>query len=171
MLTHPATEPSQGCPRHCFAVRTVLSSEGVGRSVSPTHTLSPREMDTCCSPHLQGCWWEEWCRGRPSDWRRGYRISVPICPHRTPGGAISAWGQLSPGEGFYLTPGSEFPSPCCTAPAVEFGTDVAQRGVALGGRGGSGVFSSPSTNPRGGQSMGEVPAARASSCPIALHRR
>ena len=116
-ITHPAAEtPARAVPGHCFAVRTVLSAEGVGRSLSPAHSLSPRQMQACCSPHLQGCWGTEGAGGGPVPRGGGVRF-LPPCPlHHMPWDAIRAC--------VHLTPGRAFPSPCCTAPAVDLGTDV-----------------------------------------------
>lgn len=59
--------------------------------------ISPIEMDTCPSPHLQGCCGAEGCRRRPATWMRACELSPPMLPHRTPWGAIRAWGTSPQG--------------------------------------------------------------------------
>lgn len=104
MLTHPATEtPARAVLGHSFAVRTVLSAERIGRSLSPTHTPSPMEMEACPSPHLQGSCGAEERRGRPSAWRRGSEVSAPVSPPPHALECHQSLGAPRPREGISLT--------------------------------------------------------------------
>ena len=130
--------------------KEVLRATGVGRSLSPIPSPSPTEMEACYSTHCHGWGAQGGAEGGP-----------------VPGGEsvrYLSWG--------HLTPKRAFPSPCCVVPALGLGTDVTQRAVALGGRGGSGegVCSSPLKHPGVGQRVGAAPAAKVSFCPIALQR-
>ena len=101
MLTHPATEtPARAVPGHCFALRTVLSADGMGRSLRSTHIPSPMETEACPSPHVQGCWGAEWCTGRPGAWMRGRFLLLST----TQPGVPSEPGGTSPQGGHFPHP-------------------------------------------------------------------